>query len=545
MIIYTHYNEAYMEHDMKKLPVGIQTFRKIIEEDCVYIDKTRHIYSLIKDLNCCFLSRPRRFGKSLLLDTIGEVFGGDKELFKGLWIYYTDYEFIKYPVIRLDMSNIDNESPDTFRESLMSYLKMCYGKDGLIIQDKNPADAFRHLIYELHEKYDQKVVVLIDEYDKPILDHMDDYDVADANRNLIRRFYGILKSMDQYLRFTMFTGVSKFTKTSVFSELNNLTDISMHEDYADICGIPIDSLEEHFGEHIEDLKTVDRFSRYESISDEILAWYDGYSWNGETKLLNPFGLLSFFFARAFKSFWYSTGTPTFLIEMLKNKPESFLELKNYRITEAMMDNFDIKTMEIEPLLFQTGYLTVTEVIYTMDSPVYVVDIPNYEVRIAFNRQVLAAFTSNGDVRTDNMSIRVREALDEGNLEGMLEILRGFFASIPYELHMRAEAYYNSIFYSFMTLLGYDIQTEVSTSRGRVDAILELKDKVYVMEFKYEDCPNDASADEKRKLFDKALAEAMKQIDEKGYADRYRGSGKTIVKAGFAFLGRDEIDMCTA
>ena len=527
---------------MKKLPVGIQTFRKIIEEDCIYVDKTQHIYNLLKWASTYFLSRPRRFGKSLLLDTIGEVFGGDKELFKGLWIYESDYDFKKHPVIRLDMSNISNSTPQVFEQSLSEEMRNCARREGLSAVEGSSAVLFKRLIEGLHEKNNQKVVVLIDEYDKPILDHMDGYDTADENRKIIREFYGILKSMDQYLRFTMFTGVSKFTKTSVFSELNNLTDISMLEDYADICGIPTDCLDEHFSEHIEHLKTIDRFSRYESISDEILAWYDGYSWNGETKLLNPFGLLSFFFGKTFKSFWYSTGTPRFLIDMLKNKPESYLKLRNYRITEDMMENFDIKTMEIEPLLFQTGYLTVKEVIHTMDSPVYVLDIPNYEVRIAFNRQMLAAFTGNGEVHTGNMQILIKEALEEGSLETVLEILRGFFASIPYEIHIKAEAYYHSMFYALMTFLGFDMPVEVSTARGRVDAALELKDKVYVMEFKYEDCPKDANTDEKKNLFDKALKDAMDQINDKGYADRFKGSGKTIIKAGFAFLGRDEIEM---
>ncbi|MCL2044880.1 MAG: ATP-binding protein [Oscillospiraceae bacterium] len=527
---------------MRKLPLGIQNFRQIVEEDCVYIDKTEHIYNLIERGKCYFLSRPRRFGKSLLLDTIGEVFSGDRELFKGLWIYESDYDFAKHPVIRLDMSNIATETADVFKKSLSTALGRICRSEGVSVIDESPSDMFKHLIEELHNKHKQRVVVLIDEYDKPILDHIDNFSTADDNRSVLRGFYGILKSMDPYLKFTMFTGVSKFTRTSIFSGLNNLTDITMVEDYADICGIPTDSLEEHFGEHIEQLKTLDRFKRFESISEEILTWYDGYSWNGETKLLNPYGLLNFFFAKAFKSFWYSTGTPNFLVEMLKNKPESYLELSNYRITEAMMENFDIDSMVAEPLLFQTGYLTVKEVLYTMDSPVYVVDIPNYEVRNAFNRQLLAAFTENDEVRTDNMQIRVKEALEEGSLDAVLEILRGFFASIPYELHVKAEAYYHSIFYAFMTIIGFEILVEVSTSRGRVDAVLERGDKVYIMEFKYEDCSIDASLEKKREVFNKALSDAMNQINEKGYADRYQGSGKSVIKVAFAFLGRDEIEM---
>ena len=262
---------------MKKLPVGIQTFRKIIEYDCVYVDKTEHIYNLIKKASYYFLSRPRRFGKSLLLDTIGEVFIGDKELFKGLWIYESGFEFKKHPIIRVDMSNISNETPEVLKKSILSHFRICYEAEGLSMVDETPSDAFRRLIIKLHEKYNERVVVLIDEYDKPILDHMGDDDIADANRMVIRSFYGVLKSMDPHLRFTMFTGVSRFTKTSVFSELNNLTDISLVEDYADICGIPADSLEVHFAEHIANLRNYERFKHYNDIAEAILAWYDGYT----------------------------------------------------------------------------------------------------------------------------------------------------------------------------------------------------------------------------------------------------------------------------
>jgi len=527
---------------VKKLPLGIQNFRKIIEGDYIYVDKTQHIYNLLNNASYYFLSRPRRFGKSLLLDTIAEVFKGDKELFKGLWIYDSDYVFKKHPVIRLDMSNIANKTPDILENTLSEEMISRAGEDDITVTGSEPGILFKRLIENLCKKYNERVVVLIDEYDKPILDHINNIETAGGNRSALSGFYGVLKSMDPYLRFVFITGVTKFTKTSIFSGLNNLKDITMSEDYAGICGIPTDSLDEYFSEHIGQMSTHKRLMKYASIKDEILAWYDGYSWDGESRLLNPFSLLNSFSDRKFKRYWYATGTPSFLINMIKKKPESYLSLKNLQITEDMLDTFEIERIELEPLLFQTGYLTVKEVAETMGPPVYTLDVPNYEVRDAFSMQIVSALTESGDVRAGQAKLQISAALESGDLQKMLDILRGLFASIPYQLHVKEEAYYHSIFYAVMTLLGFDMDVEVSTSRGRVDAILELNDKVYVMEFKYEKCPPETSDDEKKKLFATTLDDAMKQITDRGYCDRYKGSGKAIYKVVFAFLGRDEIEM---
>ena len=549
---------------MKKLPLGIQSFEKIIKGDYIYVDKTRYIYNIINRASYNFLSRPRRFGKSLLLDTIGEVFGGSKELFKGLWIYSSDYCFEKHPVIRLDMSRISNITPEILKDSIISNLKSYYNAEGFEIEDNVESDVFVKLIMLLHKKYNQRVVVLIDEYDKPILDHIGNPDIADTNRQVIRGFYGILKSMDPYLRFTFITGVSKFTKTSIFSELNNLLDITMNEDYAGICGIPVEDLDEYFGEHIKALEPHKLFKQYDSVRDEILAWYDGYTWDGENKVINPFSLLSFFEQKRFGSYWYASGTPKFLIDMIKNKPESYLTLKNLKMTEHVLDSFDIRKMELEPLLFQTGYLTVKDVLPTRGSPVYVLEIPNYEVRDALSMQIVSALTESGDTRAERAQLDIGDALREGDLQRVLDILRMLFASIPYNLHVNLEAYYHSIFYAVMTILGFDMDAEVSTSRGRIDAVLELDDKVYVFEFKYCKCPPGADEAEKRSLFGTALADAMAQISDRGYSDKYKCGGstkanadtaavtvagaptsapaKTIYQAAFAFLGRDEIEM---
>jgi len=527
---------------VKRLPLGIQNFKEIIEGSYVYVDKTQHIYNLVNGAKYCFLSRPRRFGKSLLLDTIAEAFKGAKGLFKGLWIYNSDYAFNKHPVVRLDMSNMANKTPDALEESISFNLKLCYEAEGFDYRESIVSNAFMKLILLLYAKYGERVVILIDEYDKPILDHIDDIGAADRNRKALSGFYGVMKSMDPYLRFVFITGVTKFTKTSVFSGLNNLKDITMADNYAEICGIPVNDLEVYFSEHIGQMSAHKRLSKIDGVKNEILAWYDGYSWDGESRLLNPFSLFNSFDDKKFKRYWYETGTPTFLINIIKRKPESYLNLKNHEMTEDMLDTFEIEKIEPEPLLFQTGYLTVKEASDVAGSPVYILDIPNYEVRDAFSMQMVSALTECGDIKAGRAKMQIGAALESGDLQKMLDILRGLFASIPYELHVKQEAYYHSIFYAVMTLLGFDMDAEVSVSRGRVDAILELEDKIYIMEFKYVNCPAEASADDKKRLFDSVLNDAMIQINEKGYCDKYRGSGKTVFKTAFAFLGRDDIEM---
>ena len=279
------------------------------------------------------------------------------------------------------------------------------------------------------------------------------------------------------------------------------------------------------------------------MHDKILAWYDGYSWDGKTSVINPFSLLSFFSQERFASFWYASGTPKFLIGLIKKNPNAYINLKNLLITELTLDSADFERIEAEPLLFQTGYLTIKDVITTKDDElIYLLDIPNFEVREAFNLQVLSSFTESGQTDAQKAKIEIFEALKNGDLQKMQGILKRLFASIPYELHINRESYYHSIFYAVMNVLGFDIDAEVSVSKGRVDAVLELDDKVYIIEFKYKDCKPDESLENKQKLFESALNEAMGQINGRGYYKKYVGSGKILYQAAFAFLGRDDIEM---
>ena len=527
---------------MKRLPLGIQSFREIIEGDYVYADKTKYVYDLINTDKYYFLSRPRRFGKSLLLDTIAEVFSGDKELFKGLWIYDSDHDFAQHPVIRFDMSGIANETPEILSKSLLSVMKKRVVDEALNIDVSIPSDTFRDLLEGLNKKHGKKVVVLIDEYDKPILDHLHDLETAEANRKVLRRFYGTLKSLGPCLMMTFITGVSKFTKTSLFSELNNLTDITLLREFASICGIPIEDLDKLFHEHIESMSSLESLRFCENIHDEILAWYDGYSWDGENRVLNPFGLLMFMRQQRFTSFWYASGSPKFLMDIIKKREEGYINLNNLEMGDWSLDSFDIDKIDVEPLLFQTGYLTVKKAMIDQRPAAFRLGIPNYEVRVAFNLHLLTEFVEKGGNFTESAYRRINKALEDGDLQGMLDQLKGLFASIPYELHIKHESYYHSIFLATMNLLGFDVDAEVSVSGGRVDAVLELGDKVYVMEFKYAHCSKDTPPEEKRTLFDEALEQGLQQIKSRGYADKYAGSGKTVHLAAFAFLGRDDIEL---
>ena len=440
------------------------------------------------------------------------------------------------------MSNIPNKTSETLENSLARELKQLAKRENVDISGDEPADLFKHLIENLRAKSGQKVVVLIDEYDKPIIDHLFDIPTAEANRMVIRGFYGVLKSMDPHLKFTFLTGVSKFAKTSVFSELNNLSDITMVEKYANICGIAADDLDKHFGEHIESLRPLRAFQNCDNIHDEIIRWYDGYSWDGKNKVINPFSLLSLFVQERFGTFWYASGNPKFLIDLIKKNPDEFLNLKTLEMTEQALDAADFNKLEEKPLLFQTGYLTVKEVVYNGVAPSYMLEMPNLEVGEAFSKNIVAIFTESGHSGADSFQFGMGRALRDGDLPKALGALRSLFASIPYNLHVDLEAYYHSIFYAVMSVLGFRMDAEVAVSKGRVDAVLELVDKVYVMEFKYERCPPDASDEHKRKLFEAALIDGMEQINGRGYHKKYEGSGKAVYRAAFAFLGRDDIEM---
>ncbi len=499
---------------MKKLPIGIQTFEKIISEDFLYVDKTEVIFKLISTSGFYFLSRPRRFGKSLLISTLKEIFIGNKELFKGLYIY-DKIKWEKYPVIRLDMSSvITSEGKDKFNKSIINMLNFIAQEYKVTIFNPiNYTDAFRKLIFELSKI--NKVVILIDEYDKPIIDYISKPEISNENKDLLRDFYSIIKSFDQYIKFCFLTGVSKFSKVSVFSGLNNLLDITLDAEYSTICGITQTELEEYFSDRITNFASIENIS----IPDSkllIKTWYNGYSWDGKTTVYNPFSLLVFFKMNTLDNYWFSTGTPTFLIDKFKESKYKIEEIKNFTVNSLFFDSYNTEIKDYRPLLFQTGYLTIKK--YDRANNEYTLGYPNKEVKDAFLSHIASTFIEKEPSDIGYLNNKLRTYLLNNDLEKFFITLKSLIASIPYQLHIPKEAYYHSLFYLIMELVGIKMDLEVSTSQGRIDGVIEFENNIYIIEFKY-------LADDKNAA--DLLDSAINQIKTNKYFEPYLNKNKPI------------------
>jgi hypothetical protein len=516
---------------MKKLPIGIQTFRKIREDDAVYADKTELIYKLLNDNDVYFLSRPRRFGKSLLLDTIAEVLAGSRELFDGLWIAGSDYDWQPHPVIRVDFGSISTTSPAVLTRSIMAALDdvaLSYGVDA---EADDITNKFKRLIDALAKKHNTRVAVLIDEYDKAMLDCITNIELASANREVLHNLYMVLKAADANLRFVFLTGVSKFTKTSVFSSLNNLKDITLKREYANICGFTEDDFDNLFADRLALLMQDD--INPATLRDRIFKLYDGYSWDGKNRLFNPFSLLNYFDEGVPKSYWYASGTPTFLMDLLKSRPAVFDDLEDAAITESQLDKADMTNPPLIPLLFQTGYLTVGEAVQTEYAPIYRLRMPNDEVREAFSQNVVETLTGNTDGFNPFMWQTVKDALRTGEVEAIGPVFETIYSSIPGALHHTVEGYYHVILLAMLQFMGFRLLGEVNIAGGRIDAVLEQADKVYVCEIKHEKLPEDSPADKIEVALTQGVTQAFGQIEERGYAKPYEHSGKRIIKMAVA------------
>ncbi len=498
----------------RRLPIGIQTFRKIREDDCYYVDKTAYIRRLLDEGTHYFLSRPRRFGKSLFLDTIKEVFEGNEPLFAGLAIHDQWDWSVRHPVLRLDFSSGAYQGPDDLQKEVAAQLNTLEDEAEIVSRDDDTASArFRRLMKVLHERSGQRVAVLIDEYDKPILDALDTPEVARANRDFLRGLYSTVKFADAHVRLTFITGVSKFSKVSLFSGLNNLKDITLDPRYSALCGYTEADLDTVFS---PELPGLDR--------ERIRDWYNGYRWRGDEKVYNPFDILLLFDSREFKAYWFETGTPTFLIEMLLERRVSSLELGAMEGSDELLSTFDVDDVATEALLFQTGYLTITDEEDLGGEPVYRLDYPNREVRQSLNRSLLRYLVRDATRQRAN-STRLYRLLEANDFEGLKTLFHAFFASIPYEWYTnndvaRYEGYYASVFYSYFAALGLNITVEDSSSHGRVDMAVHFNDNVYLFEFKVVELASDGAA--------------MAQLREKGYADKYRDLGQPIHLIGVEF-----------
>jgi hypothetical protein len=512
-----------MTAENRKLPIGIQDFESLRKGGYLYVDKTAYIYRLAQEGKPYFLGRPRRFGKSLLLSTMKAYFLGKKELFEGLAIAESDKgEWPVHPVLHLDLNGKDYQTADDLRSILAMHLDRWEEEYGCNTQLKDEELRFAAVIERAYRKTGQKVVVLIDEYDKPLLATMEESkaSVNEDMRSLLKGFYGCLKTADPYLRLAFLTGVTKFSKISVFSDLNQLIDISLDNNYSSICGITETELRENFKPELLSLAEATGQSRDETLA-EVKKRYDGYHFSAEgDDVYNPFSLLNTLAKKRFADYWYQTGTPTFLVKMVKQgRLEARMLESDIDIDAGSIDDYRTDNPDPIPILYQSGYLTIKHYDSRFDS--YTLGYPNEEVKYGFMRNLmpayLPAFESN---RSDFSIVAFSKDLFNGRTENFMQRLQSFFSNIPYELNNKTERDFQTVFYLLFSLIGAFIKVEESSAAGRSDAVVVLSDTVYVFEFK---------------LTGNGTAEdALKQIDEKGYATPYLSSGKKIIKIGAEF-----------
>jgi hypothetical protein len=490
----------------RRLPIGIQTFRTLRERGCYYVDKTAYIERLLDEGTHYFLSRPRRFGKSLFLDTLKELFEGSQELFAGLYIHDRHDWSKRHPVVRLSFGGGSFKDSATLHEDAMAQLDDLARAAGLPVRHDTAPARFRHLLRALHELTGQRVAVLVDEYDKPILDALETPEVARANRDFLRGLYGVIKDSDAHVRFTFLTGISKFSKVNLFSQLNNLTDITLDPVYSSICGYTEDDLDTVFA---PELAGLDR--------ERVREWYNGYGWLGSEKVYNPYDLLLLLRRGKFAAHWFETGTPAFLVDVLFERRVSSVSLDRMAGTEELLSAFDVERIGTEALLFQTGYLTITGEEELGGKALYRLGYPNREVRQSLNEHLLRHLVQDTAQQTGN-SIRLARLLETADCEGLRALFRAFFARIPYEWHTKNdiadyEGYYASVFYSYFAALGYEIAVEESSGHGRLDMAIRTGGHVYLFEFKVAE--------------QSAPGSALAQLRERDYAARYRGRGEPI------------------
>ena len=503
--------------ETKHLPIGVYTFSDFIENNYIYVDKTKDIYNLFATGGkYYFLSRPRRFGKSLLVSTLKEIFSGNKELFKGLWIY-DKIEWESFPVIHIDFSKISYKTPELLEKSLGKKIKKIAQNYNLRLDsDSNYKEGFAELIEGLSVK--NKVVILIDEYDKPIIDHIDDREIAIKNRGVLKEFYGVIKASDEFNRFAFITGVSKFSKVSIFSDLNNLDDITLDKKYATMLGYTHEELSYYFDNRLEKLAKEFKKEK-EYILDSIKTWYNGYSWDGENFLYNPHSVLHLFNKERFDNYWFATATPTFLIKQIQTFRTPVEKLENYETDGNIFESYDIDRMNVISLLFQTGYLTIKKVDeISLTTRMYHFSYPNMEVKESFLKHLFSEFSRMATDQVGGLALRLGNKLNSGDLEEFFNTLESVFASIPYDIFVKErEGYYNTIIYLLLTLIGINIKSEVHTNRGRIDAVMETRDNIYIMEYKLG-----------------TAEQAIEQIKERKYYEKYLISSKPIKLVGVGF-----------
>lgn len=502
----------------KLYPIGIQTFERIRKEDNLYIDKTTYVYHLANTDGCYFfLSRPRRFGKSLLVSTLDSYFSGKKELFKGLAIEQMEHEWTEYPVLHFDMSGGKHMEKEQLERYLNLILSNIESKWGISNPQQDANARLINLINTAYEKTGKQVVILIDEYDAPMLDVAHEEESLDALRNVMRNFYSPLKMCEPMLRFVFLTGITKFSQLSIFSELNNIKNISMDDAYAGICGITKDELLTQMSSDIDLLAASQELSREETIA-KLKEHYDGYHFSpASPDIFNPFSLLNCFADKRFNSYWFSSGTPTYLINMMKKFDVLPSEISKI---EADASEFDAPTENMStltPLLYQSGYITIKD--YDKEFDFYTLDVPNKEVKVGLTRALIPHYVSQNTLAATNTVRRFAQCLAKQDMEGALQLLQTYLGTVPYCADTHYEGHYQQMLYVIFSLLtDYLVDVEVHTPHGRVDIVMLSRTTLYVIEVK----------------MDKDAQAAMQQIDLKEYHKRFALSDKPVVKVGINF-----------
>ena len=502
---------------LKKLPIGIQSFEKIRKGNYAYVDKTDLVWQLAQIANPYFLSRPRRFGKSLLISTFEAYFLGKKELFKGLAIEELEGEWNTYPVLHLDLNAEKYDSPQSLTAILSTRLtrwEETYGKGE---DEQTLSTRFSGIIRRAWEKTGMPVVILIDEYDKPLLQTIGNEALNKEFRMTLKSFYGVLKSADQYLRFVFLTGVTKFAQVSVFSDLNQLNDISLDYDYATLCGITHKELIDNFTPELEHLGKVQSLTWEETIH-MMTKQYDGYHFHYNREgVFNPFSTLSALQKREFGNYWFQTGTPTFLVELLqKSEFDLRVLIDGVETQTSSFSEYRAERNNPIPLIYQSGYLTIKD--YDPRFKLYKLEFPNEEVRYGFLNFITPFYSSISEDERGFYIGKFVQELESGKVDTFMSRIRAFFADFPYELNDRTEHHYQVVFYLIFKLMGEFCDAEIRSAKGRADAVVKTKDYIYVFEFKL-----DGSAEK-----------ALRQIDEKGYQIPYSADGRQLIKIGASF-----------
>lgn len=497
----------------------------MITKGYLYVDKTKQIYDLITGGRYYFVSRPRRFGKSLLISTLKEIFLGNKQLFDDLWIAQSDYEWEPHPVIQLDMSKLVFDSTEELKKSLswmIEFIAQTYNID--VSQAPSGQEKLEYLVKQLEQKFSQGVVILIDEYDYPLINNLDNMPLAAAHAKVLKNFFGVIKSLDEHLRAIFITGVTKFSKTFLFSGLNNLNDLTIDPRAATLLGYTHEELSYYFPAYIEEVATAQHSNR-EAIEEEMEDWYNGYRFSKiPTKVFNPFSVLYYLTKKECANYWIQSGTPGFLISLLRKQSPLLNNFDEREFSELTLSTFDIEHIPLITLLFQTGYLTIQD--FDPSKGGYWLGFPNREVKESFQKYLLVAFSDTDIPTVEEITGELRNSLKENDLDTFCHLLQSLFAHIPYQLHIPQERYYHLLLQMIARLLDLDSQSEIATDKGRIDLIISTDKYIYLFECK----------------FNKSAQAGLAQIEDRAYYERYRMMKKPIILVGISF-NREDNKLC--